>query len=43
MKGATISIIEAFSDLSDPRMDRRKMHRLSDIITISLCAVIAGG
>jgi hypothetical protein len=43
MKGATISIIEAFSDLSDPRMDRRKMQRLSDIITISICAVIAGG
>lgn len=43
MKGATISILEAFSDLTDPRMDRRKMHRLSDIITISICAVIAGG
>jgi hypothetical protein len=43
MKAATISIVDAFSDLTDPRMDRRKMYRLSDIITILICAVIAVG
>lgn len=31
-----------FSQLDDPRLDRRKRHSLHDIIAITICAVIAG-
>src|SRR5216684_2634295 len=36
------SLINLFSDLSDPRVDRTKLHKLIDIITIAICAVICG-
>jgi predicted transposase YbfD/YdcC len=31
-----------FADLPDPRIDRCKRHRLLDVVTIALCAVICG-
>jgi predicted transposase YbfD/YdcC len=39
---ATASILHHFSDITDPRIERRKQHALSDIFFITLCAVIAG-
>jgi len=39
---ARISIIEYFSDLPDPRVERHKEHKLLDILVIAICAVIAG-
>ncbi len=39
---ATASIIHHFSTIVDPRVDRRKIHRLSDILFITLCATICG-
>jgi predicted transposase YbfD/YdcC len=36
------SIAELFADLPDPRLDRNKKHRLDDILTIALCAVLSG-
>ncbi len=38
----TASIIHHFSTLTDPRVNRRKLHRLSDIFFITLCATICG-
>jgi predicted transposase YbfD/YdcC len=38
-----LSITEAFADLPDPRLDRNRRHRLTDILTIGLCATIRGG
>ena len=35
-------IMECFGGLEDPRIERRKRHRLPDIITIAICAVICG-
>ena len=35
-----VSIQEHFRDVSDPRINRLRLHRLIDIIVISLCAVI---
>ncbi len=32
----------AFADLDDPRVDRTKAHRLLDIVTIAICAVMCG-
>ena len=36
------SISEHFATLTDPRRDHLKAHRLVDILTITLCAVICG-
>jgi predicted transposase YbfD/YdcC len=36
------SLIEAFSILEDPRIDRHKKHKLIDIIVLTICAVISG-
>jgi len=40
MNPTTIS--KAFDSLTDPRMDRTKHHPLINILTISICAIIAG-
>ena len=37
-----ISIIDHFSVIEDPRIERRKEHKLIDILTISICAVLCG-
>lgn len=34
------SLLRAFEELKDPRMDRTKHHNLSDILAIAICAVI---
>src|SRR2546425_12859783 len=34
---------EHFAELTDPRVDRGKLHLLLDILVIALCAVICGG
>ena len=38
----TASLISIFSALQDPRIDRTKRHKLTDIITIAICAVVCG-
>ena len=35
-------LLRAFAELEDPRMNRTKKHSLSDILTLSICAVICG-
>jgi predicted transposase YbfD/YdcC len=37
-----ITIADHFSNLEDPRVERTKRHKLIDIITIAICAVICG-
>jgi len=37
-----ISLIEHFADLPDPRIERTKLHALSDILVIAVSAVICG-
>jgi len=36
------SIGEHFATLDDPRIDRTKRHKLLDIVSIAICAVICG-
>jgi len=36
------SIIEHFSTLKDPRIERHKRHRLEDIVVLSICGVLSG-
>ena len=42
MTQAHLTIKKYFGKLKDPRIKRRKLHRLLDIITIALCGVICG-
>ncbi len=35
-------MLQIFSKVKDPRIDRRKKHILSEIIVIAICAVVAG-
>ena len=42
MQDAPISILEQFSQLKDPRVERTKRHNLTDVIAIAICAVICG-
>lgn len=34
------ALLVCFEDLADPRIDRNKLHKLIDIVTIALCAVL---
>ena len=36
------SIVEHFSTLNDPRIERKKLHQLMDIIVLSICATLSG-
>ena len=38
----SLSIVDAFEDLPDPRLDRTKRHQLTDILVITLCGAICG-
>jgi hypothetical protein len=31
-----------FDELTDPRIDRTKLHRLGDMVAVALCATICG-
>ncbi len=37
-----ITIADHFIELEDPRIERSKLQKLIDIITITICAVICG-
>ena len=37
-----ITIISHFSNIHDQRVERRKLHKLIDILIITICAVICG-
>ena len=36
------SIVESFADLEDPRVMRSRLHELTDILTVALCAMLCG-
>jgi len=42
MERPIISLMDYFVELPDPRVDRRKLHSLTDILCITICAVICG-
>jgi predicted transposase YbfD/YdcC len=42
MERPIISLMDYFVELPDPRIDRRKLHSLTDILCITVCAVICG-
>jgi len=36
------SLLEHFADLTDPRVERTKLHQLLDVLVIAMCAMICG-
>lgn len=42
MSKPTASIVEHFGGVTDPRIERQKLHQLLDIIVIAICGVICG-
>lgn len=38
----TTSFIEYFSELEDPRIERKKLQALTDIMVLVVCAMISG-
>ena len=41
-KNLPIDLVEYFSDIEDPRVDRQKLHALPDILFIVFCGSICG-
>jgi len=39
---ATASIMEYFATVEDPRIERSRLHPLSSMLVLSLCAVVCG-
>ena len=37
-----VSLLEHFADLTDPRVERTKLHQLLDILVMAMCATICG-
>jgi len=42
MTTAPSSLLEHFADLTDPRVDRTKLHQLLDVLVVAMCATICG-
>lgn len=42
-KHPTLSLVEHFKDLPDPRLDRTKDHALIDVLVIGVCTLLCGG
>lgn len=42
MADQDLSFSHHFAELTDPRIDRSKLHQLLDIIALAICAVVAG-
>src|SRR5262245_21333129 len=42
MPGQELCLAHHFAGLTDPRVDRTKLHDLPDIVIIAICAVVAG-
>lgn len=38
----TPTLVEHFGEIEDPRIERNKRHKLIDILTIAILAVICG-
>ena len=42
MQEAHKGFLDYFQDLPDPRIDRKKLHRVDEILLLTLTAVICG-
>ena len=42
MKSEEMGFLDVFGQLDDPRIDRKKLHPMPEILLLTLCAVICG-
>ncbi len=42
MKAATPELLSYLSIIQDPRLERKKLHKLTDILFITVCASLCG-
>ncbi len=42
MDGSSPSLVNCFESVTDPRVDRTKLHKLVDIVVMAICAAVAG-
>ncbi len=35
-------LLDYFTDVTDPRVERTKLHKMEDILAIAICATICG-
>jgi predicted transposase YbfD/YdcC len=42
MEDKNCSLIDHFDGIKDPRIERKKLHKIIDIIIIAICAVVSG-
>ena len=42
MEVEKMDFLDIFGQLNDPRIDRRKLHPMPEILLLTLCAVICG-
>lgn len=42
MARPSLTLVECFAEIDDPRVERTKRHSLSDVLTLAVLAVIAG-
>ena len=42
LRSSPKSLVDAFREIQDPRLDRKKRHSLADIMVIAVCAIICG-
>jgi len=42
MASGSLALVECFAKIEDPRIERTRVHRLSDILALAVLAVIAG-
>ena len=38
----SMKLLDYFKDVTDPRVERTKLHKLEDILAIAICATICG-
>ena len=38
----SMRLLDYFTDVTDPRIERKKLHKLEDILAIAICATICG-
>ena len=42
MASSSLSLADCFADLPDPRVERTRLHALTDLLVIAICAVVCG-
>lgn len=42
MEDTNINFLDHFSDIEDPRSERNQLHRVDEILLLTLCSLISG-